>query len=250
MFVTRDRLQRALLLAHSLTAGAVRRGWNVQPYTKEGHGSHPGIAIVVGEHRYPIEVHEETETLPFTQQEIDAWRNEYTWDRERRAHEMPPVQHKRKKATGRLRLVLPTGYGGGRAMWTDSPRSLNDALDQIFQVLEQRVIADDLAAEHARRQREEWERQERIRVERARMARIEEARLARATAEIAAWRQSQELVKYAAALRRRIPDLESAERTRIEAWCDWLEDRALRSDPTQQTSLVVGLQDERDGRGW
>jgi hypothetical protein len=30
----------------------------------------------------------------------------------------------------------------------------------------------------------------------------------------------------------------------------WLEDRIRRSDPVTTTSLIVGFDDERDGRGW
>lgn len=152
MVVSRDRLHRALLLAHSVTAGARHRGWNIEPYSKVGHGHNLGVAITIREHQYPIEVHEETRTLPFTQEEIDAWRNEYSWMNDR-ADKMPPPQRKRKEPTGTLRLVLPNGYRGGRASWTDSPRSLNGSLSDVLDSLEDRATEDDVAAENARRHR-------------------------------------------------------------------------------------------------
>jgi hypothetical protein len=168
-------------------------------------------------------VHEETRTVPFSKEEIDAWRNEYSWMNDR-ADKTPPPQRKRKEPTGTLRLVLPNGYGGGRTSWTDSPRSLNGSLSDVFDSLEERAAADDLATENARRRREEFERAERLRAERARLARIDEARANRATAEIAAWRQAHEFADYAATLRQRLPELDDAERDRIEAWCQWLVD--------------------------
>lgn len=250
MVVSREQLHRALVLAHSTIVGAKRRGWDIKPYSKEHYGPHPGVAIVIRDHRYPVEVHEQARTLPFTEEEIDAWRNEYSWDRRDRANKMPPPQCKRKEPTGRLQLVLPTGYGGGRATWTDSPRSLNGSLSEVFDWLEQRASADDLAAENARQRREEFERAEELRAERARLARIEEARAKRAAAEIAAWRQAHDLRDYAAVLREHLPQLDQAERDRVEAWCQWLEDRARRSDPTKETSLIRGFDDERDGWGW
>jgi hypothetical protein len=249
MVVSRDRLHRALVLAHGLVAGATRRGWGIEPYSKDRYGYHPGVAIVIGEHHYPMEVHEETRTLPFTQEEIEAWRNEYSWMKDR-AHKMPPPQRKRKEPTGTLRVVLPSSYGRGPAKWTDSPRSLNGSLSHVFCSLEERAAADDLAAENARRQKEGFEREQKLHAERARQARIEEARVTRAMAEINTWRQARALADYAATLRQRLPELADVERDRIEAWCQWLEDRARRSDPTSETSLIVGFNDEQDARGW
>ncbi len=251
MVVSRDRTHRALILAHSLMVGAKRRSWSIEPYSKDryGYGHHPGVSIVIGEHRYPIEVHEETRTLPFTQEEIEAWRNEHSWMKDDRAHKMPPPQRKRKEPTGRLRVVLPESYGR-RASWTDSPRSLGGSLSEVFRSLEARAVADDLAAENARRRQEEFQRAQALHAERARLARIEEARASRAMAEINAWRQAHALAEYAATLRQRLPELTDAERDRIEAWCRWLEHRARRSDPTSDTSLIVGFNDEQDARGW
>jgi len=38
------------------------------------------VAVVVGGHAYPIEIHEVTETVPFTDAEVRAWRAEDRWD--------------------------------------------------------------------------------------------------------------------------------------------------------------------------
>ena len=136
MHVSRARLHRGLLIAQGLVSGALKRKWEVEAYEGSAYGDRAGVAIFVHEHRYPMEVHEETRALPFTWAEIAKWRNESLWTRTRRASKSPPAQLKRKEPTGKLRLVLPHGYRGGRASWTDSARSLNDRLDSVFTVLE------------------------------------------------------------------------------------------------------------------
>jgi len=65
-----------------------------------------------------------------------------------------------------------------------------------------------------------------------------------------AWRMAGDLAEYVAALRARRPELASRERDRLEEWCRWVEDFIRRSDPVQSTSLIVGFDDDRDGRGW
>jgi hypothetical protein len=249
MLVSRQQLQRGLLLAHGLVKGALRRGWKVEAHTKEPYGGRAGVAIVIGEHAYPLEVHEETRTLPFTQQEIDAWRTESWWDRDR-AGRAPPPQRKRRQPTGRLSLMLPRPYANGRQRWTDGARSLNGTLTDVFEALTQRALEDDRLALEAKRRQEEWARKEAIRAEQARARRIDDARAARADTEMKAWREAEALSAYAAALRRRLHALDPPERDRIERWCDWLEDRIRRSDPIQSTALIIGIDDERDARGW
>ena len=46
------------------------------------------------------------------------------------------------------------------------------------------------------------------------------------------------------------PDLEYRESERVESRCGWLDECAGRSNPVKSTSLIVWLDDERDGRGW
>jgi hypothetical protein len=104
--VARANLNRALRVLQGVLREATRRGWDVVPYDRAGYDDHLGIAIELRGHRYPIELHEVTETIPFTEDEIVAWRTEWRYDIPRRAGRMPPPQLKRKRATGRLRLSL------------------------------------------------------------------------------------------------------------------------------------------------
>jgi hypothetical protein len=250
MHVSRAQLQRALLLAHGMIIGAIKRGWEVVPYTERGYGRRPGVAIAVGEQRYPIEIVEDTCALPFTENEIERWRSASIFFASERRHKQPPPQQRRREPTGTLRLQLPNGYAGGRATWTDGTRSLNGHLDRVFETLDQRVIDDNLAVAARRQRQEEFAREQARREELAQLSRIEEARLARARAEVDAWRTAQELAAYSAALRNRIPLVAEAERERIGAWCDWIEQSADRADPVRHTELIVGRDAEQDGRGW
>jgi len=59
-----------------------------------------------------------------------------------------------------------------------------------------------------------------------------------------------QLAQYAEALRSCLPELERSERERIEVWCRWRDDRPRRSDPVEATSLIVGINDERNTRSW
>jgi hypothetical protein len=247
MVSSRPLLRRALLVIHGLTREAGKRGWDVVSRPGTDYGERPGIAIEIRGHRYPVEIHELTETLPFTEAEITAWRTEWTWDIESRAGKMPPPQRKRKQPAGQLRLLLPTSYGGGRASWAEGPRgSLEDKLPSILRTLEERANADDQAAiEHARRA-EELRHEQEARDARARHMRIENARVDRLLAEIEAWRRSANIRAYITTLEQKLPDLDADENTRIAEWCDWANDWADRSDPTVHTSLIEGFNDEHD----
>ncbi len=119
----------------------------------------------------------------------------------------------------------------------------------MFQALEQRVVTDDRVAAEAEARRAEFARREAVRAEQQRLRRIDDARAGRARAEVRAWREAQEFEAYTAVLRQGLPGLEGVEALRIEHWCEWLEDRARRSDPTRSTALILGLDDKRDGRG-
>ena len=248
--VSRAQLHRALLIAHGLIHGALRRGHKIEAHPKSPYGDRAGVAIVIRGHRYPVELREETRTLPPSEKEIGDWRRQHRWLVDIATRTEPPPQLRRKEPTGRVQLVLPNGYAGGRATWIDSPRSLNGYLDRVLDALEQRAIGDDARAAEAERRRQEHERETALREENARLARIENARATRALAEAKAWRDARELNAYAEALRAVLSQLESAEAERIASWCDWIEDRARRSDPTHSTTLVRGFDDQRDGQGW
>jgi hypothetical protein len=116
MVLNRELLRRALLIAHAVIGEAERRGWEVTSDQGLAGGSGPrGVAVVVGAHAYPIEIHEVTETVPFTEEEIRAWRAEDRWDLYHREGKLPPPQRKRKsrvyvrEAPGPLRPEDRTG---------------------------------------------------------------------------------------------------------------------------------------------
>jgi hypothetical protein len=247
LVLSRPLLRRALLLLHGLTRESIKRGWSVVSCSGARRDTRPGIAIEIRGHSYPVEVHELTETLPFTEAEIEAWRTEWKWDLERRAGQMPPPQHKRKQGTGRLRLQSPNGYGGGRASWAEGPRSsFEDRLQEVFETLEERADADDQEAIERARIREERRVEQEAQEVRARRIRIENARVERLVAETKAWRRSEDIRSYVAELEQKLGDLDGDEHTRIAEWCKWAADWADRSDPTRYTSLITGFDDERD----
>jgi hypothetical protein len=245
--VSRPLLRRALLVLHGLTREAIRHGWDVIPYSEPGHGERSGIAITIREHCYPVEIHEPIETIPFTTEEIAACRNrERMWPD---ADRQPPPEFKRTRHTGRLRLLLPHGHRGGRASWSDGSRGpLERKLASVLRTLAARATADEQASIERARRNEELRRDLQAREERARRARIEDARVERLLAEVKAWRRSADVRDYIAALERQLPTLEDDERAVIADWTAWAKDWAARSDPVRRTSMIVGIDDERDGR--
>jgi hypothetical protein len=248
MILSRRLLRRALLVVHGLATEATERGWDIAPYSGPGYGRLPGIAIEIRGQRYPVEVHELTETVPFTEGEIAAWRaaRRSPW-KEDRAAEIPPPQFKLVRRSRRLGLFLPHGFRGGRVRWNDGPRGLvEQKLGSVLRALEQRAAADELAdIEHAER-RERLRREQDVREERARRRRIDDARIERLLSEVAAWRRASGVRDYAAALEDRLPDLDGAERARIQEWIAWARGWSDEIDPACRTSLIVGIDDERD----
>ena len=104
-----------------------------------------------------------------------------------------------------------------------------------------------MSIERARRN-EELRRDLQARDERVRSARIEDARVERLVAEVKAWRRAADVRDYIAALERQLPTLEGDERAAIADWTTWAKDWADRSDPVRRTSMIVGIDDERDSR--
>jgi hypothetical protein len=246
MVLSRQLVRRALLVVEGSLREAVKRGWQVIAYTRSGYDDHPGVAIEIRGHCYPIEVHELTETIPFTDAEIAAWRAEWKFDLERRLGQMPPAQRKRKRATGRLRLLLPTGYGGGRA---EGPRGpLEGKLASVFRTLEDRATADDTAALESARRAEEQRLQRDAHEARERRTRAENVRAERLLQEVTAWRRSGQIRNYIEALEQQSASLDADERARVAAWCHWARNWADRSDPTLQTSLIAGLVEDDGSR--
>jgi hypothetical protein len=190
-------------------------------------------------------LHEQTETIPFTSEDVEAWRAEWSW--KDRSNEMPPAQRKRRRATGRLRIELPGGFLRGRSTFSEGARGpLEAKIPTILSELEDRGRRYTAwAAEHARIA--EIQRQEALRrEEQARLARTDRARAERLQAEAQAWRRAHELQEYVDAVRAHLPSLSEEDRSRVEPWCTWAEDWLIRSDPVRSPSLIVGLDDPQD----
>jgi hypothetical protein len=246
LVVSRPSLHRALLVLHGLTRESIKRGWDVVSYPETRYRAKPGIAIEVRGYRYPVEIHELMESLPFTEADIAAWRTAAQWqyELERRADRMPPAALKPKRATGRLRLLLPTDRGEGRAGWAEGPSGpLESKLPSVLRALEERANARDRSAIEGKRRAEERRREQEAKEEYARRADIENARVERLLAEVEAWEMCATVRAYVTEVERKLPDLDADEHTRIAEWCSWAKDWADRSDPSRNTSLIVGLEE-------
>jgi hypothetical protein len=195
-------------------------------------------------HPYPVEVQELTEQLPLSRGEILAWRRRTHIGPDGRLADTPPPSLRRRRPIGRLRLVLPNGYYGGRWSWSDGPRgSIETKLASVLRTLERRADADDRAAIERARRFAELQREQEACDERARRDAVDAARLERLRAEVGAWRRSEEIRAYVAALAERLPALDLGEQSRIAQWCTWASERADLSDPSRHTSLIVDLDD-------
>jgi hypothetical protein len=245
MEVSRPQLRRAMLVLHGLTKEALSRGWELVPYPEDGDGRRRGIAIKVRDHAYPVEVNELTEPLPLSREEIIAWRRWTHLDYDGRLSEAPPPSMRRRRPTGRLRLVLPHGYHGGRTTWSEGPRGpLELKLTSVLRTLELRAEADEAAEIESARRFAELRREQEARQERARRELIEAARLERLRAEVTLWRESEEVRANAAALEGRLHGLNVEEQVWIRRWCEWAREQADRTDPSRHTSLIAGLDDD------
>jgi hypothetical protein len=98
---------------------------------------------------------------------------------------------------------------------------LESKMDSIFRTLEQRAVADDLAAAERARRFAELRRKQDTRDERARLELIETTRRERLLGEVTTWRRSEDIRAYVAALEARVPALDPEERIRIARWCRW-----------------------------
>lgn len=246
LVISPSLLRRALLVLHGLTRESIKRGWEVVSYPETRYGSRPGIAIEVRGRPYPVEIHELMESLPFTEADIAAWRSAAQWEFElkRRADRMPPAYLKPKRATGRLRLLLPTGLAEGRSGWADGPSgSIESKLPSVLRALEERANTRDLRAmEHVRRA-QECQQEREAQEEHARRADIENARVERLLTEVEAWEMSATIRAYVAGVERKLADLKGEEHSRIAEWCRWAKEWADQSDPSRNTSLIAGLEE-------
>jgi hypothetical protein len=249
MVLSRSLLRRALLIVQAVFSEAERRDWEAVTHAGRGYGERAGAAIVVRGHVYPLEVHEKTEAIPFDEQDIQKWREDRArWLLPRDDRTTPPPQRKRKRATGHLRLSLPSGYGTGRrSNWTEGPRGpLENKLARVFVALEERADEDDRRAEEAAR-REQERRREQAEVEaRAKLERVERARIERLLNESTNFDRAEQVRRYMDAVRARLPGLHEEDRNRISAWCEWVENWIQRADPVANPHLITGLDDDRD----
>jgi hypothetical protein len=216
----------------------------VVPYPEDGDGGRRGIAIKVRGHAYPIEVHKLTEQLPLSRGEILAWRRRTHIGHDGRLSDTPPPSLRRRRPIGRLRLVLPNVYYGGRSSWSDGPPgSIEIKLASVLRTLELRADADDRAAIERAWRFAELQREQAARDEHARRAAAEAARRERLLAEVGEWRRSEEIRAYLSALEKRLRALDHEDRVRISQWCRWAIELADERDPSRHSSLIVGLDD-------
>ena len=71
---SRPLLRRALRIIQAICAESERRGWEMQKLQDARYGQRPGAAVVIRRQAYPVEVHEQTDSLPFSEGEIEKWR--------------------------------------------------------------------------------------------------------------------------------------------------------------------------------
>jgi hypothetical protein len=153
----------------------------------------------------------------------------------------------RTRPTGRLRLLLPNGYGGVRAKWTEGDRGpLEHKLESVFRTLERRAQEDDAAAVEQARRNDAWQREQDAREEQRRRQRIEHARSQRLLAETVAWHRVGETRAHFQALEQKLLLLAEEERGRVAAWIEWASEWARRADPVENTQLIVGFDDGQD----
>lgn len=235
--VARPSLRRCLLILQAICLEAERRGWSIEAGRSDGYQRTAGARVRIGRHRYPVEIEERTEVVPFTEDELRRWRAaRSSWD----TRGSPPP---RRRPTGKLALVLPGSWGGYRARWADGKRQqVESLLADFFATLEVRARDDEARHERAERERV-------IQEEQQRQARIQRARAEWLDREVAAWQEAERIREYVARLRARISTSPKDERERLAAWCDWASERADQLDPTTNAQGAVGLDDVQD-EGW
>lgn len=120
--VARPSLRRCLLILQTICFEAERRGWSVEGGRSDGYQRTAGARVRIGRHRYPVEIEERTEVVPFTEEKLQRWRaTRSSWD----TRGSPPP---RRRPNGKLALVLPGSWGGYRARWADGKRQQVESL--------------------------------------------------------------------------------------------------------------------------
>ncbi len=238
--VSRTALARSLRLLQAICHEAERRGWEVKPRSKTRFDEVVGGVIVIGRQSYPVSIEEQTEPVPFTEDDIRRWRAQSPTSRQ---NEEPSLRERRREPTGRLALILPSAWDQSRSRWTDNRRGdLEDHLVEFFATITGRAARDE-------ERQQQWEQEEQERQERERLERIERARAKRLDEEILAAHRSNLIRDYVAKVRAHLDALTEARRAHLLAWCDWAESRADRLDPVTNLDLIEGFDDEGDRWG-
>lgn len=253
LLVARENVRRALLLLQSLVAEADRRGMEVEAVEGERYNSGAGVGIGAHGHVTLVEVHEDTDRVAMSDEDIARWEEEHRWYL---GEQKPPSL--KSVANGRLKIVLPKRWdegtrsdGSWQNQWGEGPAGALDAkLGAILEALLARAAADVVRAQERAQAAEERKREELLRQEREQRQRLTRARAERLWAEVDAWRRAGDGRAYLEAVRARIPELEPDERERLEVWCEWAEDYVERTDPVAYPELIEGLNDERDRLWW
>jgi len=229
-----------LRILQAICDEAGRRGWKVasSPAATQDESS---AAVLIGRHPYDVSLEEQTEAIPFTEEDIRRWRkNRPPWEQ----RDQPSLQERRRRPTGDLALLLPSAWDGSRARWADGRRGrVEEKLGDFFAMLEVRAARDE-------EREQQFEQERKDREAREQLARLEKARAERLDHEISASLQADRIRAYVSKVRTGLNDVASADRERLIAWCDWAEARADGMDPATNLGLIAGLDDERDGIGW
>lgn len=203
---------RALALVQAIANECAARGWATSFDEKTG------FMITIGEDAYRCRLLEERENRDVFP-EADIAQRKYDWQR---------VSATRMSVhTGRLRLVIGEGYR--ERWWADRKRwTLASRLPDFFAALD-----EISAAERERRARLEQAHRDDLALWEKSVARAHELHLhaingQRAQAQVASWRQANELRAYADEIASR--NAEKGEPAASE-WVSWLRAEADRIDP-------------------
>jgi hypothetical protein len=230
--VSKDHLQRALHILHSLATEAERRGHGVAlpsgvklrprgTRTDEVQGQ---IALVVGENVFGIALRE----IPGA----GATRMPYQPDAR-----LPRWQRSRQftfNPTGRLELEITNWSSARRPSTFRDIRSVSlesRLADVLFEIEVRHLEANwehDEAARKAAEKQANWQRAMTV----AEAALHESRRVQHLRIQIARWKESTEMMRFIAAARTSHPDNDEFVR-RAAAWLEWAEEYAMSIDPLE-----------------
>jgi hypothetical protein len=244
--VSRAQLPRALRLLQGLVAEAERRGYGVEVVggsSDERGGGWSGprrghLTITVRGTATAIRVLEEgLPSRAYWQQHNTRW--DYSPGGRSRSV-TAPISEYEAKATGRLRLEVPSSHGRADAYWADRKAApLDGKLGEVLAYAEAQALATEerqRAAElQAIERRQLWEEA----MGRARTRFIEHVRAEHLQTQVDRWRQAQEIRAYCAAASSAYPDDADT-----AAWVTWSHARADHLDPLNAAPAIPRLPEE------